>query len=612
MKMNNLRIILTAIAKAGPARMLLTAALLSLLTAEGQTYAAEEEGVKDSLCNGRIEVTSPVPLTLTEAERTLVCGDADTAAWSDIPPRQAVYFLKQFFDNRGYHRVEATIDGRQITVRTGAVVLVRDVVLTYDEVKDETARDALANIDTSRYWPIYGRPLTSKALDDLQKWLSMQLARRGMPCVLMAMQADTETGIVTVAVSAARIFKIGRIRADSIPGVNGGIQKRQYAFDEGDVYDALELDLSAQRLVSSDVVVASSFITHCVADGAQIDIEQQMIAGEPRLVSFGFGFDTEEYAITEASWRHARLGPSASNLTLLARASYRRQTARASFDWYYAPIATNHFLRATAFHERINERREDTGTSEGRIGPVWAIDLSNYAVQLFAGSAFRHIETTRGVGPATSDAVVGIVSAEATTHEFEYFAQSPQSGHQLNWEINRAKKSLGSDMSFSRHQIKATALWTLFALDPPIWILGLRGTAASTTIDEDTTLDEMPLTMRNFLGGSEDMRGFGRNAIPASDEGALTTVYAGAEMRVREVIPYNIHPMVFVDYGRTGGDDTTLTKDEFWSPGLGVQWQSPIGTFRTTFAHGFINGPSHEKLDYMSRWQFYLSFGEQF
>ncbi len=574
------------------------------------TYCAYASQV--SLCEGRIRIDSPTPIELTESEVRLVCGGGQARAWRDIPLKQAAYFLEVFYIDRGYHKAEAVIEGSQLLVRTGPQILVREVTFNFDSVIDPSARQLLIGIDVSRYWPIIGRPMTPKALDELKRWIGKELSERGMPCGTLSIQANPATGIVAIEVTDARVFSVPPVTADTIPGVSGEIQKRYYAFGEGDRYNSLELDLSARRLVQEDIVVSSNFITRCSVDEESIEIEQQMVAGDPRLVSFGVGFDTEEYAIAEATWRHARFGLYASNVSASLKASFRRQALIFGYDWYYAPIMVRHFLRTTIAQDRINERQEDSRTSEGRFGGVWHLDVHDYMLEAFAGTAFRHIETERGVGPRTSDSLMGVFSGRLMSHEFEYFAAEPRTGHEFSFELNRAKKGLGSDVSFLRYLLKATALWTIFALDPPVWILGVRASAASTTLDQDTTLRELPITLRNFLGGTKDMRGFGRRAVPSTDEGALTTLYMGAEMRVREVIPYNVHPFIFVDYGKVGGDGTTVTRDAFWSLGAGTQWQSPIGTLRTTLAHGFVGGPNADRFDRLSRWQFYLNFGEQF
>lgn len=565
------------------------------------TKAFGQDLKKQELCP-HVTLICDQTLTFTSAELALICGDGKTRAWSSIPLVQAGEFLKTFLASRGYHKGIAQIEKDHLTVQSGPISMIREVHIAGES----------AGIDASRFWPISGVPLTSKALDDLDAWLKRELANRGMPCAETKIEADSEKGNITISFNLLIPYTFPRIETEPIFGINGEVPRRYYSFQIGDLYNIQDLELSARRLVTDDVVLSSHFITECPKESSEIIIRQQMVTGKPRLVTFGIGFDTEEYLITEATWGNARFGPSASSLKTNARASFRKQSARATFDWYYAPVITRHFLRSVLRFERQNERRYDTRTFWGDVGPGWTWDRMDHFFEAWLGGSYRHDETVRGEGSATANSFAFAADLQALQHDFEYFAATPKSGHQTNFSWRRMRKGLGSEFSATNSIVSGTYLYNLFAFDPAIWILGLRGEAFTTQFGDDTEGDEVPVSFRNFLGGSENLRGFSRKQVPADDRGALTSAYLGAEARIAHVLPYRLQPIVFVDFGRIGMEEMKLDEPVFWSPGFGINWQSPFGTLRGTLAHGFVEHRGERDYSTMSHAQFYLSFGEQF
>jgi translocation and assembly module TamA len=149
-------------------------------------------------------------------------------------------------------------------------------------------------------------------------------------------------------------------------------------------------------------------------------------------------------------------------------------------------------------------------------------------------------------------------------------------------------------------------LWNYRDFDPPLWVFGIRGSAFTTITGEDpVTSTKIPPTFLHFLGGSADIRGFGRQELPTNGVGALTSLYAGLEWRWITVFPFGMEPFLFLDAGALGMKAWRLEQPIYWSPGFGIRWPTSFGTFRTTFAHGF---PS----DVPGHFQFYFSFGEEF
>ena len=548
-----------------------------------------------------VRLDAPASVKLSTSERTLVCGDPLTPAWSHIPLRQAAYFLQIFLNQRGYH--DAVTDFREgtLTVHAGALSTVREVEVV----------DAPIPLHPGRYWKIYNKPLTPKALDDLDRWIKHELARRGYPCVDMQTRADPTTGLIRIDIEHAPALVFPPIQTEPIPQTQPGIEKRYYAFHPGDPYDVLDLELSARRMINDEIVLNTDFAADCHPDGT-VSVKQTTVPGDPRLISAGVGFDTEELAIVEGTWKHSRIGRMASALRVNLRASYRQQTADATFNWYYAPHVVRHYLRSVLSFERQNERRYDTRTFTAVSGPAWTRDAGSLYFSYWSGLSLSRTDTVRGLGPSSSRALALEGALDVSSHDYEYYKMTPRSGFSLDLDLTRSEKHLGSDFSATRATVGSTMLWNIASLDPPVFILGLRTDASATLLGNDTHASDIPVTYRNFLGGSRNLRGFGREALPANSHGALSSLYTGLEGRLASVIPFGVEPIVFVDVGKLGGVNRSVDRSLFWSPGTGINWGSPIGTVRATVAYGLIRGPAAADLAYLSRWQFYLSYGEQF
>ncbi len=548
----------------------------------------------------QIDISRTLRPPLTQTEKDLLCGDQKKDAWRKIPLNQARFFMRAFLQNRGFNAPTFRIEKGTLYVDTGPLSRMKKISIRNDPI----------GIDASRFWQPIGEALTPSALDSIQKWVLRELAFHGYPCAHADTEADAGTGEVFVNVEAKDKWRVNKIDADSIPGMRSHLPRRYDPFLPGDFYNGMLLDLSTQRLVADDVVVASHFTPQCEIEEEKI-IRQTLLPGEPRLVTFGIGFDTEEYVIGQVSWKNSRLSPEGSLLQFSALGSYHHQEASSRFYWYYLPRLTRHHLRIEAKVERDSERRYEARSVTARALPTWVLLGGDGDITLSTGISLRHLKTARGFGPESTRLLSWETDVNYVTYPFEYYALSPRTGHQITFQSAMADKALGSDINANRWSTAFTKLWNLFDWDPPQWVLGIRGEYATTRL-RDTDRSRLPTTFKQFLGGSNSLRGFGRKALPPRDQGALTKAYVGTELRGNHLLPYKLQPFIFVDAGGLGEKTQMIDPTLYWSPGVGVRWESPIGSLRSTVARGLIYGAEEELLAYLARWEFYLSLGEQF
>lgn len=106
------------------------------------------------------------------------------------------------------------------------------------------------------------------------------------------------------------------------------------------------------------------------------------------------------------------------------------------------------------------------------------------------------------------------------------------------------------------------------------------------------------------------MRGFARKQLPSSGDGYLTVLYEGLELRIVEVLPWGLQPLVFLDGAMAGARAGTLDPAVFYSPGVGIRWASPFGAVRGTLGRGFVLQADSGSV--APGYQFFFSFGREF
>ncbi|MBC7659591.1 MAG: BamA/TamA family outer membrane protein [Chitinophagaceae bacterium] len=552
----------------------------------------------ETLC-GRF--VTPNQITWTTSEKRTLCGSGDTPTWQNIPFNQAEFFFRSFLQSRGYHNPSFEKKDEKLIVRTGKLT----------EISRLRPLPERADLDLEKYWFPIGRPLTPDQLNDIEKWFTFKLGRLGYACPKLSMSADKETGEVLIQYEAGEHWTIEEIEGASIPQVEDGVLDRYRAFAVGDAYDPILLELSTNRLKDSQTVINTQYSPEC-AKKPSGTLRQTTLPGEPRLVTFGFGFDSENLATIRGSWRNSRLSRNASILDISGSLSYRQQTFLASYDWYYLKNPGRHYLKNYIKAERDFEPTYETRSIKTVTAPAYQMDIGSVKADMYAGPSLQFESTQRGEAPNATRLLTLDLGLNIQDHLYEYFLANPQTGYQANFFGSYSNKSTISDVSLAHYKIDFTYLWNVFNFDPTIWVLGFRGSFATTQPGKGTRPDEVPASFKQFLGGSTDMRGFARKNLPSEGTGSLTKEYLGIELRLNNKLPWNLQPLAFIDTGKLGNEAFRVEPTLFYSPGIGLRWQSPIGTLRLSAAHGYVENDKLNIYGDRTKMQYYFSLGEQF
>lgn len=580
----------------GARRALLAAWLCGLAAAGGAPGAA----AKDYGPCPQIRFSGAARIDLSPMEIRLVCGDPATEGWEKIPFNQAESYLKAFLQQRGYQdpRFEPGL----------AVLLVYPGEKT--RVEAFTVTGLPPGIDPHKLRKIKGRTLTPERLDAAKAALGAALQNRGHACPVVEMRANGTTGEVSAEARPGEAYRFGHISAGDTPEADLGIFRRYEAFRPGQRFDSRLLELTARRTMSDSVFMSAYFDVDCSSAG--LAVTARVVSGKPQLYRLGFGFDTEGLLLARAQWQNSRLGKRAHSMQASLFASAREQTAVTYFK-YFSGASSRFYLMPRLTFSRQNEDQYEALRAEAALLPGFSWDSSAVHGGFTAGPALEHVDTVRGLGPDSRYAAFE-TRLELRSHLFEYYAGDPRTGWRAALTAQSRLAGIYSKFTAHRLDFQGERIWNLGGFEPPLLVLATRWQGRTTLVkDSLVAAGELPLDMRYFLGGDSDLRGAGRLGVPGDPAGLLTALYDGVELRLGDVLPYRLQPLVFVDAAMGGRNSFKLDPNVYWAPGFGLRWGSPVGSVRATLARGLVwrRDPAAEVL-MAPQWRFFLSLGREF
>jgi outer membrane translocation and assembly module TamA len=428
------------------------------------------------------------------------------------------------------------------------------------------------------------------------------------------MQANPDTGEVFATIEPGPRQNLIQVDQEKVEGLDERIFRRYYAFRLGDPYNSDFLDVSVRRVLDEGMVQSDFFLTRCEADGATA--QQKFVVGPPRLFSAGVGVDTERLLFFRTSWKNSRLGRTGSLLNLVLAASFRDQEFDATSQWYFLREPSRFYLRPALSirHDNLGPKDSPSETLTGKLqlAPALNWDTQDLGGSFYIGPTLNLTHTIQGPGPKFAQFLSMGSEWRITDHYYEFYRASPRTGFEVRLEGNSTQKDVLS--SFSAHLFRLTfeKLWNVRNLDPPLFVVGLRGQLASTLTNQTVSSSTLTPEFRHFLGGSTNLRGFGLKELPGDASGALTGAYLGLELRFADVLPAGLQPFTFLDLGAMGRTPFELDRPYFWSPGMGLRWETSFGVLRSTLSHGYLAYNDVQAPEKLSHWQFYFSFGEEF
>ncbi len=539
-------------------------------------------------------------LDLNPMEIRLICGDPGTEGWGRIPFNQAERMLKVFLQQRGYQQPKFTPGLEALEVDPGMKTM----------VKAFTVKGLPPEIDQRKLRKIKNQTLTPGLLDAAKAALQGALQNRGYACPEIEIRGNGTTGEVSAEVRPGEVYSFSHINAVKTAEVDPRIFYRYEAFKRGQRFDSRLLELTARRTMSDSLLLNAYFDVSCSTDG--LVVSEHVVAGKPQQYKLGIGFDTEGLFLGRAQWQNSRLGARGHSAQASFYASFREQTAAAYFRYFTGPASRLYLMPKLTFGRR-NETQYEALTSELALLPGFSWDNKQLRGEFSAGPALAYVNTVRGLGPVSTYAVLE-TRLQLTSHLFEYYAADPRTGWRLSFDSRSRTAGIYSGITAQSLGLQGEHLWNLGGYAPPQLVLATRYRAQTTLVKNSVAAaGGLPLDMRYFMGGDADLRGAGRSAVPSDSVGLLTAVYDGVELRMGDVLPHGLQPLVFLDAAMAGRRSLCLDPNVYLSPGVGIRWNSPVGSVRASLARGLVwrRDPAAEML-MRRQWRFFLSLGTEF
>ncbi len=550
-------------------------------------------------------------------ETRLLCGDSTQdnvgTPWATIPPNQAAYFLKGFLQARAHHQPEFIQDGEILFVRPGGQSKLSKFTIT--------GGPSTWVPPTRRL--VIGQPLTPPLLNDLQGWALSQIKDEGYACATAESRADPLTGEAVVELRPGELRIISGIEDTGDTGLRPGVLDRYNAFKVGQVYRERLISLTRRRTQEDGFLQTLLLSARCEplptspGQPATVTIVRDVNLGPSRTVRVGAGYSNDRGARLRVILRQNRIGESASSAEARLNLSYREpnvnsQILNSRYRWYYSTSEARSFLEPNVTYEHTAESARDFENVAPGLFHGWNHEFTDGQLEVRVGPSYQAQRIFRGEGSDTSLALLE-VNTEWISHDFEFFNTSPRKGEFVRGAFLATQRSWASPVTAQRLEISGEKLWDIGRYDPPLLILGLRYSLSSVFSPEDGDLQSrLPLRFLTFLGGERDLRGFESRSLPRSGLGALSGATTGFEARLHKVLFRRADVFGFLDAGLLGGKSFALEKPILMSPGLGVRWESPVGTLRAYVAQRFALEEPAGSQGYDRNFRFGFTFGEEF
>jgi hypothetical protein len=545
------------------------------------------------LCPG-FALSQEISPPLTESEKLLVCGnpeleDSRLGSWSEIPKAQAILHLRAFLQLRGHLQPEFHAEEGRTFVEPGPVTRITAVEL------DPTAA---LGLDLSRRRKIVGAPLSPTILNELEEWGTRELQKIGYPCPVVTTAADSRSGRVRVSISPGERTAFAPVELPDISPLDSRVLRRYFAFQTGEPFDITLINATEDRIITEGLLERIEIVPDCRTEGAPL--RHMVTVGEPRLLLFSLGLNTEVIAELRAQWKYARIAPKGSQAEVGLLASTRLQQAHLRYRWFFGRPGSRGSLEPAALVRRQSEAPFSQWTQQAELLFATHWDNPSFSTRLRAGPQFAAFQLQRGpFGERDSHALSAKAELDLQSHRFEPYRWDLPPGFRLNASL-QASSPLSS-FSARILRLEGSGIWNFRDYHPPLFSLRFRGAFASTSVPARDR-EILPASLRQYLGGNESVRGFGRLGLPFQGPGALTSAYLGLEL-LPDLFGETLSPKVFADAGMLGQESLRLDAPVFWSPGAGLDWRSPLGPAKATLARGLGASP---------QWTIFLGLGGGF
>lgn len=465
-----------------------------------------------------------------------------------------------------------------------------------------------------------GQPLDRALLQASREAALDELRDHGYPYASVRLSESPGSGehlaVIALSAEAGPVAHFGPIEIVGNTSVSDSIVRRQLWFGPGQLYEQNKLRESQRRLYGLELfqfvnVEPVGMETESSTIGTRVTV----VEGKHRRVNFSAGYGSEEKVRGEADWRHVNWFGGARTLGLFGRYSSLDRGVRVNFDQPYF-ISRFYSVGLTAQSWFADEVPYDLTTVGGRVtltrhfrrGGAPVLDglrptntlaftyLNEWTDCRISNAALEDLSfrdeliavgcNPTGIGggdPGTSKGQVSSLAVDFGRTTTDSLLDARR-GYLAAVHLEQAGRWLGGDFDF----YELTAEGRYYRSVANRAVVALRARAGS--IDAWGPQDQLvPFFKRYFLGGSANLRGWGRFEVsPLSGAGLPIGGHSflNFSTEVRVPITGNIGAVLFLDGGNVWYDPWDFDlRDMRYDAGPGLRYNTPIGPLRVDLAY---------------------------
>ena len=393
--------------------------------------------------------------------------------------------------------------------------------------------------------------------------------------------------------------------------VDDRIIRRRLAYAPGDPFSRTAIEQTQQRIGALGLFKSVEVRAHGIdAKPAMVPTLITVTEGTPWQWNLGLGYAAGERLGIDARISHLNAFGSARRVDLQGRLSRIERTAEIEVtqaDTWHPALS----LSLQARHQEIDERAFFVLSRGGQAAASWQWTKSLSST--FSYAVMREeSDVDQSLGPLLG-LQDGLLNAWSADLQYRQLSQQARPAAALSLHVEQAGGWMPGTFGYfavigdARH-------YRPFAAGRLIFASRLR----LGSIDPETDDAGIPLLKRFFLGGSNEMRGWGiyeLSPLSASGEpvGGTSMLTAIAELRAQ--IFKRLRGALFVEAGNVWRDPWTIRAGDLrYDAGPGLRLETPFGLIRVDFGYQLrpLEGLRIGGEPQSSRWRFNFGIGEAF
>ena len=449
--------------------------------------------------------------------------------------------------------------------------------------------------------------------------------------------------VITFSADPGPVAHVGEIEVSGNATVNESVVRRQLTFKPGDLFRQSRLQESQRKLYSLELFqFANIEPVGTESKPETVPVRVTLTKSDHKKVNFGIGYGSEEKARADIDWRHVNAFSGAQTVGVLGRYSSLDRGVRLTYKQPYL-FSPRWSFSVGGQMWQTREPAYDLDTTGGRVtvtrqfaqggGPVlggrpatalsftYANEWERYGIarEILEDISLRDELIALGLDPTLTPGTKRTGQRGALSFDFSRNSTDnlldAKRGYVASVHVEEARPFLGGTYDYR----EVTGEGRVYVRLGKLAVIAAQARGGNINASGDPTT-RVPFFKRYFLGGSTNLRGWGRFEVAPLSAGGLPiggTRFANGSLELRAPIWGKLSGVVFADAGNVWADpDGLIGQDIGWryDVGPGLRYLTPIGPLRIDVGYQLNPIPGLFEItgEKQRRFRFHFSIGQAF